>query len=78
MPLFLNESALVVARVLQFAFEIEVDKAFLVDDSQLLMKALFDDGGSLIPYELLVEDIMLCSPFLFNYIILTLEEKVII
>ena len=48
--------ALAGARALQFALEVGVDKAILEDNSQLLMKASTNDGGSLMP-----------SRFLFFY-----------
>ena len=41
--------ALAGARALQFALEVGVDKAILEDNSQLLMKASINDGGSLMP-----------------------------
>ena len=41
--------ALAGARALRFTLEVGVDKANLEDNSQLLMKASINDGGSLMP-----------------------------
>ena len=52
------------ARALKFVFEIGLIRLFW-KMTMLLMKALIDDGGSLMPYGFMVEDAKLCSHFFF-------------
>ena len=46
--------ALAAARALEFASEIGVEQALLEGDSEAIMKALVEDGGSLASYDLLI------------------------
>ena len=53
--------ALAAARALEFASEIGVEQALLEGDSEVIMKALVEDGGSLASYDLLIQDAKFCS-----------------
>ena len=52
--------ALAAARALEFASEIGIEQALLERDSEVIMKASVEEGGSLASYDLLIQDAMFC------------------
>lgn len=55
--------ALAAARALEFASEIGIEQALLERDSEVIMKASVEEGGSLASYDLLIQDAKFCYRF---------------
>nr|POF14580.1 hypothetical protein CFP56_74882 [Quercus suber] len=55
--------ALAPARALEFALEVGISQSILERDSKVIMKALVEEGRSLTPYDLLVQDARIFSRF---------------
>ena len=54
---------------MEFALKLSVDSVVLKGDSEFLMKALVEEGISLLSYGLLIADVKVLSrSFFFNYI----------
>ena len=52
--------ALAAARALEFASEIGIEQALLERDSEVIMKASVEEGGSLASYDLFIQDAKFC------------------
>jgi len=61
--------ALASTRVVEFALELSVDSVVLKGDYEFLMKALVEEGVSLLSYGLLIADVKVlsCSFFQLHY-----------
>ena len=55
--------ALALARALEFAHEVGISQSILEGDSEVIMKAFVEEGRSLAPYNLLVQDARIFSRF---------------
>ena len=55
--------ALAPTRALEFAHEVGISQSILEGDSEVIMKALVEEGRSLAPYDFLVQDARIFSWF---------------